>query len=221
MSGWIKLHRSIVDHWLKDRSDWFAAWVIVLCTVNHAPATVVIESDTYHVGVGESIRSWESWAKLFGKGWTAKKVRTFFAALEKNGMIARKRAGRRAMLVVCEYNTYQSAGHVDGQGAGKERAESGQGEGNKQERSKNEERTNEEGEPADGTAKRIFYELSELLMKTLDKQKREKDISWMQGLVDRYHYNHVYGAVNLAFKEKGSRVYVSEVATVAKENWDV
>ena len=105
--GWIKLHRSILDHWLMDRPDWFTAWAIMLMRVNWQANTAVIGSQLYALEPGEAVYSLASWAKLFGKNWSVQKVRTFFDALEKQHMINKHGDSKTTRITICNYASYQ------------------------------------------------------------------------------------------------------------------
>ena len=83
MSGWIKLHRSITDHWLyteKRVYSRFEAWNDILLTVNYSDAKTIIKGKMYTIKRGESILSLESWSKRWN--WDKSKVRRFFSLLQ-------------------------------------------------------------------------------------------------------------------------------------------
>jgi hypothetical protein len=66
MSGWIKLDRSIKEHWLyteKRKFSKFEAWNDILLTVNFSPAKTIIKGKLININRGESILSLESWGK--------------------------------------------------------------------------------------------------------------------------------------------------------------
>lgn len=108
MSGWIKLHRSITDHWLyteKRIFSKFEAWNDILLTVNYADSQCCIKGKVYDVKRGESILSLDSWANRWG--WDKSKVRRFFILLQKENMIDLKSDNVTTHLIVCKYDTYQ------------------------------------------------------------------------------------------------------------------
>ena len=60
MSGWIKIHRSITNHWLyteKRVFSRFEAWNDILLTVNYTDAKTIIKGSLYEVKRGQSILS--------------------------------------------------------------------------------------------------------------------------------------------------------------------
>jgi len=114
MSGWIKIHRCITDHWIyteKRSFSKFEAWLDILVTVNFADADVIIKGKIYKVKRGQSILSMDSWANRWN--WNKSKVRRFFALLEKDKMIVVKSDNKTTQLTVCNYESYQDKRHTD------------------------------------------------------------------------------------------------------------
>jgi hypothetical protein len=108
MSGWIKLHRSIKDHWLytEDRVfSKFEAWNDILLSVNFADAKQVIKGKIYNIKRGESTMSLETWAKRWN--WDKSKVRRFLTLLQSDGMIVVNSDNITTHLSVCNYASYQ------------------------------------------------------------------------------------------------------------------
>jgi hypothetical protein len=109
MSGWIKLHRSITEHWLYTENRKFSkfeAWNDILLTVNYAPAKTIIKGKIIHINRGESILSLESWGKKWN--WDKSSVKRFLELLKKDEMIELKNETVTTRLIVCKYDTYQS-----------------------------------------------------------------------------------------------------------------
>ena len=108
MEGWIKLHRSLINHWIIKDSDKFKAWITILLTVNHNSNKVNIGNYLIECGRGESLKSLDSWVKIFGKGWNKSKVRRFLTLLENDSMIELIPNTKTTHLRVCKYDSYQS-----------------------------------------------------------------------------------------------------------------
>ena len=106
--GWIKLHRSILDHWLfsdvreLSRQE---AWIRMLLLVNYQPKKELIKGQLYTCDPGQSLFSLESWAREFN--WSLQKVRTFFKTLEKDNMIITEGLQYTTRLTICNWDTYQ------------------------------------------------------------------------------------------------------------------
>ena len=108
MSGWIKIHRSITDHWLYSEKRVFSkfeAWHDILLTVNYSESKSLIKGKLYIVKRGQSILSLESWGKRWG--WDKSKVRRFMELLQADGMIELVSDNITTQLTVCKYDVYQ------------------------------------------------------------------------------------------------------------------
>lgn len=114
MSGWIKIHRSIKDHWLyteKRIFSRFEAWNDILLTVNYSDAQTLIKGKLYNVKRGESILSLDSWAKRWG--WEKSSVRRFLKLLENESMVVLDSDNVTTRLTVCKYESYQDERNAD------------------------------------------------------------------------------------------------------------
>ena len=114
MSGWIKLHRSIQEHWLyteKRSFSRFEAWNDILLTVNYSDAQTLIKGRLYTVKRGQSILSLESWSKRWG--WDKSKVRRFLNVLQRDNMIELKSDNTTTQLTVCKYDDYQDLSNAN------------------------------------------------------------------------------------------------------------
>ena len=114
MSGWVKVHRSILNHWLytEDRVfSRFEAWNDILLTVNYVDKQAMIKGKLYTIKRGESILSFESWAKRWN--WDKTKVRRFLKLLESDAMVVIKSDNKTTHLTVCNYELYQDERNAD------------------------------------------------------------------------------------------------------------
>lgn len=108
MSGWIKMHRSILNHWLyteKRKFSKFEAWQDMLLNVNYSDNKTIIKGNLYEVKRGQSILSLDSWSKRWN--WDKSSVRRFFNLLEKDEMIVVKSDNVTTHLTICKYENYQ------------------------------------------------------------------------------------------------------------------
>jgi len=108
MSGWIKIHRSIKDHWLyqEDRVySRFEAWNDILLSVNYSDSKQIIKGKVYTIRRGESIFSLDTWAKRWK--WDKSKVRRFLNLLQTDSMIVLVTDNITTHLTVCNYASYQ------------------------------------------------------------------------------------------------------------------
>lgn len=114
MSGWIKIHRSITNHWLyteKRVFSRFEAWNDILLTVNYTDAKTIIKGSLYEVKRGQSILSLESWSKRWN--WDKSKVRRFLNTLQLDNMVVIKSDTVTTQLTVCNYDSYQGERNAD------------------------------------------------------------------------------------------------------------
>ncbi len=114
MSGWVKVHRSILNHWLytEDRVfSRFEAWNDILLTVNYVDKQAIIKGKLYTIKRGESILSFESWAKRWN--WDKTKVRRFLKLLESDSMVVIKSDNKTTHLTVCNFERYQDERNAD------------------------------------------------------------------------------------------------------------
>lgn len=108
--GWIKIHRSVLDHWLyktkkpKTRRE---AWEDILMLVNYEKAQALIRGQLYECDRGQSLYSLDTWAEKFN--WTKQMVRTFFDLLQREEMIKLEGLQYTTRLTVCNYDKYQSS----------------------------------------------------------------------------------------------------------------
>lgn len=109
MTGWIKLHRSIINHWMYsfDEPDKTLAWIDLVLNANHASADVMIKGRKVHVERGQQIRSEVTLSKTWK--WSRGKVRRFLMTLEKEGMIVQQKSELTSRITICNYSTYQSS----------------------------------------------------------------------------------------------------------------
>ena len=114
MNGWIKIHRSITNHWLYTEKRVYSrleAWYDIIMTVNYVDNKTVIKGRLYDVKRGGSTLSFESWGRRWN--WDKSKVRRFFALLEKDKMIELKCDNTTTHLTVCNYDSYQGERNAD------------------------------------------------------------------------------------------------------------
>jgi hypothetical protein len=114
MTGWIKIHRSITNHWLYSEKRVYSkleAWYDMLIAVNYSDSKTLIKGKLYEVKRGQSIMSLDSWAKRWN--WDKSKVRRFLNTLQADNMIELKSDTITTQLTICNYESYQGERNTD------------------------------------------------------------------------------------------------------------
>lgn len=105
MSGWIKIHRKIEDHWLYKNSQYLHWWIDILLCANYEDRKVLIKGKLMQCNRGETLYSFDTWAKRWNVNKSA--VRRFLQMLETDEMIVLKSETVTTRLTVCNYDSYQ------------------------------------------------------------------------------------------------------------------
>lgn len=105
MTGWIKLHRQIMEHWIWEDAERFKWWMEILLLTNHTDKktvignnVVTIERGTFHTSELKLASRW---------GVSRNRVRRFLELLEQDGMISTKKTINGTTVKVHNYNVYQ------------------------------------------------------------------------------------------------------------------
>ena len=108
MSGWIKLHRDIQDHWIFKKEEYLKAWILLLIKANHKDYKTLFLDQLVEVKRGEVVVSYAKFgAELM---WSSSKVRRFLKMLEKDKMIFIFPEKKWTHLSILNYETYQHNG---------------------------------------------------------------------------------------------------------------
>ena len=107
--GWVKTHRSLMDHWLWTEKpfDKARAWIDLTMTVNHKDAKIMFDGAPLEVKRGETITSIRKLSTRWG--WSTTKTNKFLNVLESENMIAQKKDTKKTVLKVLNYDIYQSS----------------------------------------------------------------------------------------------------------------
>ncbi len=105
MSGWIKLHRQLKEHWIWNNSDYLKWWLDILLEVNHTSQKTLIKGILFECKRGEKLYSLDTWAKRWKTNKS--KVRRFLELLQREEMIVLKNETITTRLIVCKYDSYQ------------------------------------------------------------------------------------------------------------------
>lgn len=112
-TGWIKVYRSIRNHWVFQNEKYLKAWLIMLLEMNHTEQKTLIEGELITCKRGQKIYSLDTWTGIFGQGWSKQKTRTFLKLLEKDQMIGLEGLRKTTRVTIINYNTYQDSQHTN------------------------------------------------------------------------------------------------------------
>ena len=108
MAGYIKLYRSIMDHWLYSRSKPFcevAAWVDLIMFVYRFDSKEPIQGQ---IQVTKSGSRWTGYQELSDRwGWNISKTRRFLKLLESDGMLTLKSNTNGTLVTIVNYGVFQ------------------------------------------------------------------------------------------------------------------
>lgn len=112
--GWIKLNRSIQDHWLwKDEPyDKARAWIDLIMLANWEDKKTVYKDEVVTCKRGDVNLSIATLGKRWK--WDRKKVRRFLHVLESDGMITVNATTHRTTVTIVNYGVYQDIGTTNG-----------------------------------------------------------------------------------------------------------
>lgn len=105
MSGWIKINRSINNHWIFKDPIKFKWWIDILLMANYESKRVSIGYKVFECNRGECLMSLKSWGERWGVSKTV--VNNYFSMLESDNMIKTVNETVTTRLLVCNYDSYQ------------------------------------------------------------------------------------------------------------------
>lgn len=113
MSGWIKLHRSIISNelWEAEPFTYAQAWIDILLNANYQPKNIIIRGISLTIDRGQlgwsEVTMGERWK------WSRDKVRRFLKRLESASMIIQQKTQVTTILTVCNYSSFQDLNTPD------------------------------------------------------------------------------------------------------------
>lgn len=113
-NGWIKLHRSMQEHWLwndKDPFDKRSAWIDLLMMANFTDFKVVRNGKLMQRERGEVNTSILYLAERWK--WSRPKVKRFLRTLESDGMITTHSTTDGTTVTIEKYDFFQNQGSTD------------------------------------------------------------------------------------------------------------
>jgi len=107
LSGWIKLHRALSDHWLASNPDSLSVWVHMLMIANHAETKRQINGSVVVVLPGQIITSRRSLSEKTGV--QESKVERILKRLESEQQITQRGLSKFRVISIVNWAEYQSS----------------------------------------------------------------------------------------------------------------
>jgi hypothetical protein len=105
MSGWIKLHRGIFDHWISSDPEYLCVWLRMLTDANFEDRKHLFNGVLTEIKRGQIIFGLEAWSSKTGVGIS--KLRRLLELLEKDKMINRQKTNKYSLISILNYSKYQ------------------------------------------------------------------------------------------------------------------
>lgn len=105
MTGWIKIHRDLANHWIAQDMEMLGRWLDLLMYASHTDNKVLIGGNLIEVKRGQMIASCD----FLAKRWKCSKstVSKFLEILASDKMVERKCERKYTLLTICNYEDYQ------------------------------------------------------------------------------------------------------------------
>ena len=109
--GWIKIERSIIDHWIFQDAEYLRAWMMILILANHKDVVTLVNKIPTLVPRGSFHSSLTKLATLLG--WDKRTLVRFLAHLETEQMLTTTRTTNGTTFFVVNYGKYQGDGTTE------------------------------------------------------------------------------------------------------------
>lgn len=111
MAGWIKLHRTLFDHWIAQDNDYLAVWVRMLTEANFEDKSRLFNGSLVKVERGQIIFGLQAWSEKTGV--SISKLRRLISMLESDSMISRQAFNKFSLISITNYDSHQASDRQD------------------------------------------------------------------------------------------------------------
>lgn len=113
MSGWVAVHRSLVDNpfWKAEKFTYGQAWVDLILTANFTDGSFMKSGQIVKVKRGQCAMSYASYQKRWG--WSKGRVQRFFSNLESERMVSIQASHLTTIVTICNYDKFQDLKKAD------------------------------------------------------------------------------------------------------------
>ena len=105
MNGWIKLHKSITEHWLWDDPVVLKAWIDLLISVNYTDKKILFNGKLIVVKAGQILTSIRKLSERWG--CTRRKANRIVQLFTEDNMVELKTNRNGTLLTIVNYGKYQ------------------------------------------------------------------------------------------------------------------
>lgn len=106
MAGWLKLNRSILQHWVASEPDALAVWVRFIAEANFEDKKTLFNGSLVKLSRGQLIFGLNAFSQK--SGVSISKLRRILSSFEEDGMISRQKLNKYSIITITCYDEYQS-----------------------------------------------------------------------------------------------------------------
>ena len=105
MTGWIKIHRDLANHWIAQDMEKLGRWLDLLMYASHTDNKALLNGKLVEVKRGQMVVSFD----FLAKRWNCSKstVSAFLDLLASDSMVERSTERKTTILTICNYDSYQ------------------------------------------------------------------------------------------------------------------
>jgi len=104
-TGWIRLFRSLENHWIWSNEKYLKTWIWFLFRANHKTSKILFSGELIELNRGEFITSLKNISE--SANLTVQETRHFLKLLEKDEMILKNSNTLATKINICNYESYQ------------------------------------------------------------------------------------------------------------------
>lgn len=106
ISGWIKLHRSILDHWVFEDPEKFKLWTYILTKASYKDCKISVRGSLVSLEPGEVVFGRKKWSEelKIAESKLYRSIKLF----EAEGMVITKKTNRYSVIKIVNWSKYQA-----------------------------------------------------------------------------------------------------------------
>jgi len=104
-TGWIRLFRSLENHWIWSNEKYLKTWIWFLFRANHKTSKILFSGELIELSRGEFLTSLKNISEA--ANLTVQETRHFLKLLEKDEMILKNSNTLATKITICKYESYQ------------------------------------------------------------------------------------------------------------------